>query len=159
MRKIYFAAMGLLLLTGLAYAATKTSINFGVADLFTGNAREGSISLVGKKSYQRTALDLWPVNGESPPYGALTELVLYRTRFKDQPAFERMNWTAMNHNEPMYRFGVERSVVGGYFRPIWFCFEDVSPGAAYCPLKIEPPGPSQGVYTCNAQNQCTKVGG
>jgi hypothetical protein len=114
-------------------------IDLGPVEIFNGNGAEGSAILRGKVPGQRTALDMYPVEGPNQaPGGALTEHVLYRTCASAHPNFERMNWTAMFHGDPMYRFGVERGG-NGKFRSMVFAFEDVEPGVARIPLEIMPP--------------------
>jgi len=106
--------------------------------------------------FMRTAIELWPTKGRTPLTDAKAEVVLYR----DVPVngnYERMNWSAMNDGEPMYRFGVEAGGTG-VRRPIWFCFErpESERGQpAYCPLKLDP---DQGVLVCNKQQECFGLG-
>ena len=138
--KIVLAAIAAFLLTAsMGYGAwvvvNLNEANFGAITLFNGNPGDGSLVVTGKVARQRTALDFWPHDGPLPSEHALTETVWYRTRFKDWPNFERMNFTAMADNAPMYRFGVERGGSGQH-RPIYFCFEDVSPGVADCKFYI-----------------------
>ncbi len=119
--------------------AKSNKVDFGAIEMFNGNPSDGSLVIVGKLPGQRTGLDLWPVDSDNQPQqGALTEVVIQRRRFGEFPDMERMNWTAMNHNEPQYRFGVERGG-NGQFRPVLFAFEDITPGQARIPLTIMAP--------------------
>lgn len=87
-----------------------------------------------------TAYDMWPTSGTKPTQWSIAELTLHRTLWSD-PTMERMNVSAMVDAEDggAYRIGVERGN-GGQFRPILFCFEDVTPGVSLKALKIEPDG-------------------
>jgi len=106
--------------------------------------------------FLRSAIEIWPTKGQPPPTDAKAEVVLYRVA-PSNGSYERMNWSAMNDNEPMYRFGVEAGGIG-VRRPIWFCFErpESERGLpAYCPLRLDP---NQGVLICNKQEECFGLG-
>lgn len=104
----------------------------------------------------RSALEIHPTTGIVPQQHALAEVVWYRWLI-DAANFERFNISAMNDNEPMYRFGVEKGTESGEYRPIWFCFENLVVGQpAYCPLRIDP---DEGVLVCNKQGTCQSIGG
>ncbi len=135
-------------------------LNWSAIKIFNGCATDGSVVITSKVP-GRTAVDVWPVDGELPEKDALTEIVLYRTRFQDmgQGNFERMNFTALAGKDEaaQYRFGVERGGTGE-FRAVYVAFEDVTPGVAYIPFKIEPPGPTQGVYARNRKGNWKRIG-
>ncbi len=119
--------------------AKSNELNAGAIRMFNGNPQDGAFVVNGQVPGGRTAIDLWPVDSDQQaPTGAKAELVIYRTRLKDMPNFERMNWTAMWDGEPQYRFGVERGG-DGQFRPVLFAFEDITPGQARIPLTIMAP--------------------
>lgn len=92
-------------------------------------------------NFLRSAIEVWPTRGAQVTQHAKAEIVLYRKSYKDG-SYERMNWSAMNDNEPHYRFGVERGNVDQH-RAIWFCFErpETEIGLpAKCPFILEADG-------------------
>lgn len=121
--------------------------------LFHADPDDGRLVVQGKYGSSNgqngsTALDIWPPDATLPDFHAITEIVLYRTRSMDWPNFERINWTALaSPNNPQFRFGVERGG-NGEFRPMWFCFEDITPGVPECKLRIE----LDGVYVKSGIN-------
>lgn len=106
-----------------------------------GPANDAALVLQALPNDSRAAIDVRPTEGTRPQFGAWTEVVLYRSKLSEP--MERMNWSAMNASDPMYRFGVERGA-GGSFHPVCFAFEDVAPGVARVPLCIAPPEPALG---------------
>lgn len=99
---------------------------------------DGRKSMAVQIPYSSTAIDMWPTEtGIKPAQNSLSELTLHRTGWWEAPV-ERFNISAMvdEADGGAYRFGVEAQN-GGAFRPILFCFENVTPGAAVCPMKIE----------------------
>lgn len=103
-----------------------------------------------------TALDMWPANAPMASQDSVSEITLHRYPWQS-PVMERLNISAMvDHTDGgAYRIGVERAN-GGQFRPILFCFENVTPGVASCPLKIG----VEGVYvlTTNGFAQISATG-
>jgi hypothetical protein len=93
----------------------------------------------------RSAIEIHPTKGRKPLVDALAELVWYRKEF-NAGCYERMNISAMNDNEPMYRIGVERgNCPEDEHRPIVFCMErpEIERGLpAHCPLIIDADGKS-----------------
>ena len=142
------AVIGLPPLTWAAWKSVK---------LFAGNPQDGALVLTGKIPAQRSALDIWPFDGTPVWRGAKSELVLYRTSFKQWPTFERFSLSAMNDDEPMFRFSAERGA-NGQFRPVEFCFDGYGENAdiGYCPLRITP---YDGVQVCDVWGACVRIGG
>jgi len=101
---------------------------------------DGRMSLQSQLPNMSTAVDYWPTASTRPTQDSLSELTLQRYQW-DALGMERMSWSAMvdQTDGGAYRFGVERSGTG-QFRPMLFCFENVTPGAAVCPLKIDVTG-------------------
>jgi hypothetical protein len=93
------------------------------------------------KDFVRSAIEVWPTSGKAVTQHAKAEIVLYRKSYNGG-SYERMNWSAMNDNEPHFRFGVERGNVDVH-RAIWFCFErpETEIGLpAKCPFILEADG-------------------
>lgn len=99
----------------------------------------GRISLQNKQPPYPggTAIDLW-----APPIPEKTdsnaEITIHRCNewsASTRDCMERLNLSAMA--QPQYRLGIERGGTGE-FRPLYFCFEDVTPGVAYCPMRMTP---------------------
>jgi len=88
-------------------------------------------------SYSSTALNLFPTLGISATGDSLSEITLHRIAYQNTSGMERLNVSAMSDavDGGDYRIGVERSGAG-QFHPIRFCFENVTPGVAVCPLRI-----------------------
>lgn len=140
MKKI-LAFVGLMAIATAAYAAVGADIiNWGFGGIE--RAREW-VSPDGRLSMQNrlqesTSLDLW-ASPTPPTDHSFSEITLHRNTY-GLSYDERLNVSAMVHaNGGAYRFGVERSG-SGQFRDMIFCFEDVTPGVAYCPFKITPTG-------------------
>ena len=162
MKKIFFLSCAVFLLTAsLGYGAwvvvRLNELDFGPIKIFNGNLKDGSIVVTGKISEQRSAIDIWPFDGRLPYRGAVAEQVWYRTRFKDQPDFERFSISAMNNDEAQYRLSVERGG-SGEFRAVQVCFDGFGANRdqAYCPLRVTP---DNGVQVCTVNNVCTRIGG
>lgn len=94
-----------------------------------------------KGDYLRSAIEVWPTSGQPVTQHAKAEIVLYRKSYVNG-SYERMNWSAMNDNEPHFRFGVERGEADQH-RAIWFCFERPESEIgqpAKCPFILEADG-------------------
>lgn len=141
---ILFIAM---FLTPLANAQT-----FGPAyvdNLWGGDNTNGALSRTwsdpsGRDNFQTqvsgasTAMALWGSAGTLPTSDSRAEITLHR--FAGGVPDERINISAMaTADGAAYRFGVERDA-GAQFRDIIFCFENVTPGASFCPMKITTAG-------------------
>lgn len=132
---------GLLAVSTLAYAAMTTDIltlGFGGVDRarmwVSTNGRIGFQSHINSDS---TALDLWPTTGTKPTHHSIGEITIQRKMWGGS-GLERFNISAMpdpGYFNGAYRFGVEREG-SGIHRDIIFCFEDVTPGVAVCPMKV-----------------------
>lgn len=105
-------------------------------------------------NFLRSAIEVWPTKGAQVTQHAKAEFVLYRKSYNGG-SYERMNWSAMNDNEPHYRFGVERgNGADDQLRQVWFCFERPESEIglpAFCPLRLDP---EHGVMVCNKENEC-----
>jgi hypothetical protein len=100
---------------------------------------DGRMDIQNQLNNMSTAFDFWPTAGTKPTTDSLAELTLYRTLW-DNPDMERISISAMaSADNGAYRIGVEKAGNGQY-RDVIFCFENVSPGMAYCPLKITTTG-------------------
>lgn len=124
-------------------------LSFIALEIFSGSPADGSIVVTGNIPRQRTAIDLWPHNGELPSQHALAETVWYRTRFQDWPRFERFSLSAMG-GQGHYRFNVEAGG-GGEYKPIFFCFDGLTADSD-CSLRIYPL--NQGIFVCEFGGQC-----
>lgn len=146
-KTIIIIAAGLFwFLCGVGFAVTSTDIilwGFGGMD----RAKEwvspdGRMNIQNLFNNMSTAVDMRPTAGTLPTTDSISETTWWRTKDTDT-AMERFNISAMaTADGGAYRFGVERAN-GGEFKPMIFCFEDVSPGVAKCYMKIEP---MDGVY-------------
>lgn len=105
---------------------------------------QGRLNMASPLSSTGTAIDLWTTSGTPPTEDSLAEITLHRNA-SSVPVdvfMERFNISAMaTANNGAYRFGVERSG-SGQFHDIIFCFENMTPGTAFCPFKIT----TQGVF-------------
>lgn len=102
---------------------------------------DGRMSSQATLPNMSTAIELWPTSGTPrPAEHSIGELTINRCMWSD-PCMERINVSAMvdQTDGGAYRIGVERGGTG-QFRPILFCFEDVTPGVAACPFKIDHTG-------------------
>lgn len=120
-------------------------INWGFAGVTRAKewvSPDGRLDLQNQLPNTSTAIDCWPTPTVRPTADSLCEVTLNRYQW-DAPGMERMNWSAMvdQTDGGAYRFGVERGGTG-QFRPVLFCFENVTPGVSSCPLKID----EYGVY-------------
>ena len=103
------------------------------------NVADGRVSVQNKiPPYQGgTAIDLWtPPTPETHDSNA--ELSIHRCNewsTGTPNCMERLNLSAMA--APQYRLGIERGGTG-QFDPLYFCFENVTPGVAYCPMRMTP---------------------
>lgn len=111
---------------------------------------DGRMNLQSQMPNMSTAVDYWPTGDPiRPTEHSIAEITLNRCVWSDS-CMERLNMSAMVNQTDggAYRFSVERGGTGQH-RPVLFCFEDVSPGQASCPLKIDPHGVyvlTNGVY-------------
>lgn len=99
---------------------------------------DGRMNLQSATINMSTAIDLWPTSNVKPGEHSLSELTVHRCRWSDD-CMERLNISAMVDSaseDGAYRVGIERGGTGR-FRPLIFCFEDVTPGVPVCPMKID----------------------
>ena len=129
--------VGILVTSTLAYAAVSADIiNWGFGGIIRNKewvAPDGRMSMQNQ-TVESTSIDLWGAP-TLPNNHSISEITLHRNSY-GLGYDERLNVSAMSQaNQSAYRVGVERSGSGS-FRDIIFCFEDVTPGVAVCPLKI-----------------------
>lgn len=155
--------LGLLLVAG-------TAIGYTFTDVYTANewwgfnniirsrtwvGPDGRMGIQSQMANMSTALDLWPTANPVPPItDSFAEITIHRTPWEQTDTMERLNISSMVQADGgAYRIGVERGGVGNFY-PIIFCFENVTPGVAVCPLKVQ----LDGVYVVNSDGSYTKLG-
>lgn len=120
---------------------------------------DGTINIMAANKGDGSRLIIYGgADGDGPEIGADAELTLYA--YSDQMPndpeanFERVSLTQMNRNERNVRLSMERGGTG-QFREFWLGYDTFKPGVGYFPLRITP----QGVFVCDIQNRCNRIGG